>query len=141
MHYFLLILLKMCKIISWTPVVPPSFNKYLFKIEAIFFKCVRVLQLIDLLQKSELKKVYKCTRGINFVKGIQIWTAESLFFAFFGFCNVFQKLLPQAQKYTFSSSDFCTRSINCKTITHLKKIAPDPKNHFIKEVGQQAFKR
>jgi len=54
------------------------------------------------------------------------------FFAFFGFCNVLQKLMPQAQKYTFSSSVFCSRSISCKTLIHLKKIAPVLEKSFVK---------
>jgi len=38
---------------------------------AIFFKCVIVLQFIDLLQKSELEKVYFCVCGMSFCKTLQ----------------------------------------------------------------------
>ena len=45
--------------------------KYFFKTGAIFFKCVLVLQFIDLLQKSELEKVYFCACGMSFCKTLQ----------------------------------------------------------------------
>merc|ERR1712074_75125 len=50
---------------------PTSLMKYFFETGAIFFKCVIVLQFIDLLQKSELEKVYFCACGISFCKTSQ----------------------------------------------------------------------
>ena len=50
---------------------PTSLIKKKFETGAIFFKCVIVLQFIDLLQKSELEKVYFCACGMSFCKTLQ----------------------------------------------------------------------
>ena len=50
---------------------PTSLMKYFFETGPIFFKCVKVLQFIDLLQKSELEKVYFCACGMSFCKILQ----------------------------------------------------------------------
>ena len=50
---------------------PTSLMKKIFETGAVFFMCVIVLQFIDLLQKSEIKKVYFCACGTSFSKTLQ----------------------------------------------------------------------
>ena len=70
MHHFQWFYWKYSKKFSNTG-IPTSLMNWFFKTGANFFRFVIVFQFIDLLQKSELKKVHFCACGMSFCKTLQ----------------------------------------------------------------------
>jgi len=79
---------------------------------------VIVLQLIDLLQKSELEKVYFCACGMSFCKTLQKQKMQKKVFWQFIFGCLSQKLMPWVHLLTFLSSDFFSEPEIWSSITN-----------------------